>query len=322
VRALVEGAGLSYREAAARSGLREDTIGRWARRFGWRRASVACEAGRGGAANACNPQRRHAEPAQRASRSTHDGRASFETQPHPNRLLPIWASDQTHLGNSRDARAPQDDEGGSFRSDDEARGTRPFRYGPEVVEAARVRVEGSRDGLERIAIELGIARWTLARWKKRFGWRRPAAAACPGRARPEFYRSRRLGRPYGGDAAGTARDLLARSNLPAARIAAQAGISRATLYRWMKRPGWTLREPAPGARRYRPPYGPDIVGAARELFQTTELPVAFIAARVKATPERIGHWARRHGWTRPRAQPDPHGRIRKGRRRRARDGAW
>ena len=74
VRALVVGAGLSYREAAARTGLREDTVGHWARRFGWRRA------GRGGAViEAGEPPRRHAEePAPRASRSTQDGGACFE----------------------------------------------------------------------------------------------------------------------------------------------------------------------------------------------------------------------------------------------------
>jgi hypothetical protein len=175
-------------------------------------------------------------------------------------------------------------------------------------EAARVRVEGTRVGLERIAIELGLSRWTLVRWGKRFGWRRPAA---PVKAGPDFFRSRRLGRPYGGDALGTARDLVLGSNLPADRIAARAGVSRATLYRWTKRGGWTRpRAVASGRRRYRPPYGSAIVAAARELYEGTELSVVFIAARAKATPERVAHWARSRADP-PRDMPDPDDRVRR-----------
>ena len=150
--------------------------------------------------------------------------------------------------------------------------------------------------MERIADALGIARWTLHRWTKRFGWRR---SAPPDRAGPDFYRARRLGRPYGADAVGTARDLVTRSALPLHRVAARAGVSRATLHRWIARRGWT--RPA-GARRrgYHPPYPPSVVAAAHELYRTTERPLALVAARVKATPERVAHWARTRGWTRPR----------------------
>ncbi len=201
VRSLVEGPGLSYREAAARSGLREDTVGRWARRFGWRRAGV------GGAA----PDRlaRDTGPTpgvmlrrrEASSRSTRERCASFETQP---------------------AAAPQDDAVGSSRPDSERRGTRrPRCYGPEVLAAARARIEGTRIGMERIGLELGVARWTLYGWQKRFGWRRPDP---PDRIGPNFYRSRRFGRAYGGDAVGTARDLVLASDLPLVRIAARAGV--------------------------------------------------------------------------------------------------
>ena len=40
VQGLVVEEGLSYREAAARSGLREGLVGEWARRLGWRRGVV------------------------------------------------------------------------------------------------------------------------------------------------------------------------------------------------------------------------------------------------------------------------------------------
>ena len=160
--------------------------------------------------------------------------------------------------------------------------------------------------MERIGLELGIARWTLVRWRKRFGWERPAP---PDKVGPANFRSRRLGRPYGGDAVGTARSLVTGSALPMGRVAARAGVSRATLYRWMKRPGWTRDGAGPGGR-YREPYGPAVVAAARELYETTGRSTALIAARVGAPRERVTHWARTKGWTRPRDDPDPHGRFR------------
>ena len=169
-----------------------------------------------------------------------------------------------------------------------------------------MRVEGTRDGLERIAAELGIARWTLHRWRKRFGWQRPAPPerAGPtgtlGATGPSFYRSRRFGRPYGGDAVGTARDLVTGSILPLHRIAARAGISRATLCRWIVKRGWT--RPSAVARRrprYRPPYPPAVVAEAFELYRTTRLSTRMIAARAKTTRERVRYWARTYGWTRP-----------------------
>lgn len=182
--------------------------------------------------------------------------------------------------------------------------------------------------MERIGLDLGLDRATLYRWCKRFGWRRPGPpdkVGPTGAAGPHFYRSRRFGRPYGGDAVGTARDLVRGSILPVGRIAARAGVSRATVYRWMKRPGWTRHAveavAAAGAagatrairavrRRYRPPYGPAVVAAARESYERTELPVPLIAARIRATPERVRHWARRGGWTRPSGRPGATGRAR------------
>lgn len=310
VRALIEVSGLSHSQAAARSGLRIDTIGRWARRFGWRRgaASIAGAGGTAGAASTAgaggapgrlaenrNNHLRHAEArSESASRSTNDGGTCFETPA---------------------VRAPQHDDVGSFHPNFAgSTPRRPYRYGPELREAARVRIEGSRDGMERIGLELGVARWTLVRWRKRYGWRRPSA---PRKVGPDFFRSKRFGRPYRADAVGTARDLVMGSTLPVPRIAARAGVCRGTVHRWMKLRGWTRPQGVP-TDAYRPPYGPEVVAAARELYQTTALPRAFIAARVKATPERVGHWARSKGWTRARDMPDPHGRVarRRGRRRR------
>ena len=179
-RSLIVESHLTYRQAAARSGVCVATVGAWARRFGWRRAGVA--------PRPCEPHGRHAEePAQRASRSTQDGGASFETQP---------------------SAAPRDDAVGSFpgRSVVPPK-RRPRRYPPAMLEAARLRVEGSREGLERIAFDLGIERTSLYRWKRLHGWQRPSR---PERRGPCFYRSaRRIGRPYGADAVGTVRDLLA-----------------------------------------------------------------------------------------------------------------
>jgi hypothetical protein len=171
--------------------------------------------------------------------------------------------------------------------------------------------------MERIGLELGVARPTLCRWQKRFGWRRPAPPdriGPSGGAGPCFFRSRRFSRPYGGDAVSTARDLVLGSNLTSGRIAARAGISRSTLWGWTKRGGWT-RAVATG--RSHPPYGPDVVAAARELYEGTELSVRLVAARAKTTPERVRHWARTKGWIRLREwrDPDRHARRRRTRRR-------
>lgn len=248
-------------------------------------------------AEARDPHIRHAEERSKsASRSTRGRGASFATRP---------------------AAAPQDDDVRRARSGLEGRRPpRPHGYGPDVREAARLRVEGTRDGLERIANELGIARWTLHGWAKRSGWRRPAppervgpggTVGPTGTVGPMFYRSRRFGRPYGGDAVGTARDLVTGSILPLDRVAARAGVSRATLYRWIARRGWTRQRSVTARRpRYRPPYPPAIVAAARELYQTTGLSTRMIAARAKTTRERVRHWARTNGWIRPYDLPGPH----------------
>ncbi|TDR93533.1 hypothetical protein [Enterovirga rhinocerotis] len=172
--------------------------------------------------------------------------------------------------------------------------------------------------MERIGRALGVYRGTLYRWARLGGWRRPAPPerlTPSGTRRPDFYRSRRLGRPYGGDAVGTARDLVTGSTLPLRRVAERAGIGRATLYRWIARRGWVRNPAAAKGRRRRGRYPPEVVAAARELVQTTGLSLAFIAARVGATPERVGYWMRTKGWGRPWDLPEAYGRVRRGRRR-------
>ncbi|MGA0598956.1 hypothetical protein [Enterovirga sp. CN4-39] len=286
MRGLVVEEGLSYREAAARSGLREGLVGEWARRLGWRRGE------RGGGFEMPPP------PPGRARESPSpggggNGAAPFASPP------PQGEANQAKPG------------GGG------ARGTRPGRYPPELREAAGRMVEGSRAGMEWIAAVLGISVGTLHRWRKAAGWRRPDP---PDKGGLHYYRSRRWGRPYGGDAVGIARDLVTGSILPLRRIAAQAGISKATLCRWIVQRGWT-RHPAVRNKGRRGPYGPAVMAAARDLYRQTELPVRNIAARVGASPGRVWHWAKAGGWTRPRDQEDPYGRIRRKRPRRRPPGA-
>jgi transposase len=202
--------------------------------------------------------------------------------------------------------------------------------------AVRVRVEGSRDGTERIAREFEIGRATLCRWAKRFGWKRPAATGASGVAAkgPGLLPLARFGRPYGGDAVGLARDLVTGSILPIRRVAAQVGVSPSTVLGWAARRGWE-RPPAKSRSRReaaerraaamadatggrsRRAYPPEVVARAGELYRTTELSTRMIAARVKTTRERVAFWARSGGWTRPRDQEDPYGRVPRRRRRRA-----
>lgn len=319
VRALVEGTDLRFDEIAGRTGVGEETVGRWARRGGWRRP------GGGGAGRTPRnlsghnvPPRPHAEvlacPAKPAGepRSTRGRRACFETPPG---CLP---------------EAPQHD------AVDEAadRGQPPRgRYGAAEHEAARALIEGSRLGLERIGLRLGIGTATLFRWKKRFRWSRPAP---PDRSGPYFYRYRRLrGRPYATDAVETARQLAITTLLPQARIAARAGVSQATVSNWITRRGWIRPKAKPTSHRFAASrrtapvaatgdrrgrgYDPQVVAAARELYQQTELSTVIIGARVKVSAVTVARWAKLKGWTRPRDLPDPHGRPprRRGRTRRA-----
>jgi hypothetical protein len=182
-------------------------------------------------------------------------------------------------------------------------------------------VEGTRLGLERIGLELGIGTATLFRWTKRFRWQRPAAPDRPG---PSHYRSRtRRGRPYMADAVETARDLATGSLLSQTRIAAQAGVTQATISIWIRKRGWTRPEPRPGSRRFAAsvrtaplaatgsrrgrPYAPEIAAEARLLFVQSELPTMVIAARLRVTPVTVARWARLGGWTRPHQNPLPDG---------------
>ncbi len=208
------------------------------------------------------------------------------------------------------------------------------RYGKAEHEAARALIEGSRLGLERIGLRLGIGTATLFRWRKRFGWSRPAPPDRPG---PHFVRYRRLrGRPYAADAVGTARDLATGTLLSQARIAARAGVSQATVSNWITRRGWVRPRAKPASHRFAASrrtapiattgdrrgraYDPQVVAAARELYQQTELSTALIAARVKVSAVTMARWAKRKGWTRPRDQLDPHGRLPRRRGRRLRVG--
>lgn len=318
VRALVEGTELRFDEIAGRTGVGEETVGRWARRGGWRRPDGG-EAGRGPTGDGRSTPVVMVRSAEGASRTTRGRRACFETPPG---CLP---------------EAPQHD------AVDEAadRGQpRHASYDAADHEAARALIEGSRLGLERIGLRLGIGTATLFRWRKRFGWSRPAPPDRPG---PLHYRYRRLrGRPYATDAVETARQLVITTLLPQARIAARAGVSQATVSNWIRRRGWTRptakptshrfaasRRTAPtattGNRRGRG-YDPQVVAAARELYEQTELPTVIIAARAKVSAVTLARWARRKGWTRPRDQLDPHGRLprrRRGSRRSGlRDSRW
>ncbi len=191
----------------------------------------------------------------------------------------------------------------------------------ETRDAARAMVEGTRLGLERIGLELGIGTATLSRWVRRGGWHRPAP---PDKAGPSHYRSRtRRGRPYMADAVETARDLVTGTLLSQKRIAAQAGVSQATVSIWIRKRGWIRPAPRRGSRRFAAaartaplattgnrrgrPYAPEIVAEARRLFVQTELPTIIIAARLRVTPVTVARWARLGGWTRPRDIPNPDG---------------
>lgn len=310
VRALIEGTELRFDEIADRTGVGEATVGRWARRGGWRRPDGG-GAGRGPTGDGRSTPVVMVRSAEGASRTTCGRRACFETPPG---CLP---------------EAPQHD------AVDEAAHRRQPRhapYGAADHEAARALIEGSRLGLERIGLQLGIGTATLFRWKKRFRWSRPAPPDRPG---PHFYRYRRLrGRPYATDAVETARQLAITTLLPQARIAARAGVSQATVSNWITRRGWIRPKAKPTSHRFAASrrtapvaatgdrrgrgYDPQIVAAARELYQQTELSTVIIGARVKVSAVTVARWAKLKGWMRPRDLPDPHGRPprRRGRTRR------
>ena len=323
VRTLIVDSGLSYREAAARSGLREDTVGRWARRFGWGRAGVGVP-----------PVR-------------HDERSDAIQEPSALAGGP-WVASSASPPRNDDRVLPSGD--AAPAAPEPARRSRRPRSGPAVHEAARLSVEACGN-VKRVARELGIGRATLYRWVKRFGWwpgprtrRAPAIGGGKvGGSGPLYYRSRRFGRPYGGDAVGRVRDLVTGSDWSMRRIAATVGISYTTVRGWTTRRGWRRPSARRGSRRdaaerraatiaaasdgtSRQAYPPAVGAAARELYCGTELPTRFVAARAGATRERVATWARTRGWTRPRDMPGPYdfdaeGRVRPLRRRRRRRGA-
>jgi transposase len=196
------------------------------------------------------------------------------------------------------------------------------RYRPEDVEAARAAIEGSRTSLERIERELGISTATLARWKRRGRWRRPGHP--DGRARPARYRIAR-GRPYAADLVEAVRVLAMGTELSHKTIAKRVGIAQATVSELVRRRNWARPPVRPGSprsyaskrtapvraggdRRGRP-YAAETVAAARELFEQTRLPAAFIAARVQVGVDTVYRWKKAGGWTRPRDLPDPQGRY-------------
>jgi transposase-like protein len=196
---------------------------------------------------------------------------------------------------------------------------RPGRYPPETREAARALVEGTRLGLERIGLELGIGPATLSRWVRRCRWQRPATAA---HARPARYRVPR-GRPYAGDAVEKVRDLVTGTLLSQKRIAAQAGVSQPTVSIWIRKRGSVRPSPKPWSRRFAAsaraaplaatgsrrgrPYAPETVAAARGWYEQTELSTVIIATRVRVTPVTVARWAKAGGWTRPRDIPNSDG---------------
>ena len=309
VRALVEGTELRFDEIADRTGVGEATVGRWARRGGWRRPDGG-EARRTPRYRAGHdvPRCPHAEvlacPAKPMgeSRSTRRRRACFETPPGCRPEAPRHDAADKAADRGRPRHAP---------------------YGAAEHEAARALIEGSRLGLERIGLQLGIGTATLFRWKKRFRWTRPAPPDRPG---PHHYRYRRLrGRPYATDAVETARQLVITTLLPQARIAARAGVTQATVSNWIRRRGWTRPKAKPTSHRFAASrrtaptvasgdrrgrgYDPQVVAAARELYEQTQLSTVIIAARVKVSAVTVARWAKLKGWTRPRDQPDPHGRL-------------
>lgn len=189
------------------------------------------------------------------------------------------------------------------------------RYGPADHAAARARIEGSRDSLETIALELGITSPTLFRWKKQFGWRRPPSPPRPG---PSYHRSRPLGRPYAADAIGIAKRLVTQSLLSQEKIAAQAGISQQTVSDWMRKRGWTRPPVPPGSPRFAAgkrcgplaetgnrrgrPYAPESRREARALWELTRLSTTLIAARCGVSRDAVARWARKEGWDGPRGR--------------------
>ena len=300
VRELVETTALRFDEIAARAGVHQATIGRWARRFGWRRGETG------------NLQRPEAEVPAAGRPSAHDRALSLGP--------PLRGASQDEEQKRLRAGPRDGDAGSTIRSGPP--------YGAADHEAARVLIEASRLGLEAIGLRLGIATATLFRWRKRFRWQRPELTSRLG---PDLPRYRRRGRPYASDAVGVAQRLVTQTLLSQKRIAAQAGLSQATVSNWIRRRGWTRPEPDPGshrfaaARRTAPTvrsgdrrgrsYGPDVVAEARRLYRQTELSTALIGARVRVSAVTVARWAKAEGWTRPRDLPEPHGRSRRRRRR-------
>lgn len=189
------------------------------------------------------------------------------------------------------------------------------RYGPDDHASAQARIEGSRDSLETIAVELGISSLTLFRWQKRFGWQRPASPPRPG---PSFHRFRSRGRPYASDAVGIVQRLVTQSLLSQEKIAAQAGVSQQTVSDWMRQRGWTRPPVPPGSHRFAAakrcgplaetgnrrgrPYARESRRKARTLWELTRLSTALIAARCGVSRETVSLWARKEGWDRPRGR--------------------
>ncbi len=301
VRALLEGTTLRFGEIAGRTGVGEATVGRWARRFHWGRAGRREEVTPAGV-GVSHLGRWDANPlpgGERSSRRSRPGEGESALRRVRNPLTPTLSPPGR---------------GSASR--------RPGRYEAEDHAAARALIEGSRLGLERIGLTLGIGTATLFRWQRRYRWTRPAP---PDKAGPTYFRYRSRGRPYAADAVGTARDLVTGTLLSQKRIAARAGVSQASISKWIRRRGWTRPADKPGSRRVAAsrrtaptaesgsrrgrPYGPATVAEARRLYTETELSTDMVAARVRVSPVTIALWARTNGWTRPRELLDPHGHL-------------
>ena len=190
-----------------------------------------------------------------------------------------------------------------------------------AMAAARPLVEGTVESEGAIARRLGVDRGSVARWRKLYGWTRPAGAPtflpgprADGQSRPVRSRLRR-GKPYMTDAVEGARTLLMMTLLSQKAIAKQLGVSQWWVgdilrRRGWERPGvpaWSRRFAAgrrvgtlasEGDRRGRP-YAPALRREARAMWELTLLPTALIAARIGVGPSTVARWAQADAWERP-----------------------
>ena len=199
------------------------------------------------------------------------------------------------------------------------------RYVPDVVERARVLIEGTELSYKAVAARTGIGVTTLHRWTHARAWTRPAGAA--GWLPLIAVERAGLGKRFQGDLLEVARladGAAARSTEPTEELASIA--ARARRYAAMHgRPGSPVR-PRPHARPgdlLRLSAAPDpqgrirdatLVETARRLVQGTLLKRATIAAEIGITVKTLSTWTQENGWRRPHGAPAPFGGQKPGRR--------